>query len=121
MVPFWWRPEAKKRNKQSRMDWISEVALGIRWNPLRKRDSSNLREYGDCFATSNDGLGLCTAAEHKIETGNARPIKQSHFGSVFKEREVIQGQVEAMLEKGIIEESNGPWSSPVVQTCCNVR
>lgn len=73
-----------------------------------------LMEFRDCFAGPSEELGLCSAAEHVIDTGDARPVKQPSRSSAWKERELIRGQVNEMLNQGVIEKSTSPWASPVV-------
>jgi hypothetical protein len=36
-----------------------------------------LLEYDDRFARKEDKIGKCTVAEHTIETGDAKPIRQA--------------------------------------------
>lgn len=53
-------------------------------------------------------------AEHQINTGLASPVHQTPYKSAWKERTIVQQQVDEMLEKGVVEPSNSPWASPVV-------
>ncbi|KAI9565174.1 hypothetical protein GHT06_008951 [Daphnia sinensis] len=73
-----------------------------------------LKNSISCFAFNEDDLGHCTFVEHDINTGVNPPIHQLPYKSAWKERAVIQTQVEGMLRPGIIEHSDSPWSSPVV-------
>lgn len=73
-----------------------------------------LLDYIHCFADNDDEMGKCTVAEHAINTESARPIHQPPYKSAWKEREVVQNQVDGMLRKGIIEHSDSPWCAPVV-------
>jgi len=51
---------------------------------------------------------------HKIETGDATPIKKAPYKTPFVLREEMNGQVQKMLDKGVISPSHSPWSSTVV-------
>ena len=73
-----------------------------------------LRRYKHCFAGSEYDLGKTNLVEHVIDTGDALPISQPPRRSAFKERALIQEQVNDMLDKGVIEPAQGPWASPVV-------
>ncbi|KZS05440.1 Uncharacterized protein APZ42_031354 [Daphnia magna] len=73
-----------------------------------------LQDFEDCFAGKNDTLGVCNVAEHAIETGYFRPIRQSPYSSAWKERELMQTLFQEMEDARVIEKCNGPWSSPVV-------
>ncbi|KZS07216.1 Uncharacterized protein APZ42_029109 [Daphnia magna] len=59
-------------------------------------------------------LGMCRKAEHRINTGAAAPVHQPPYKSAWKERVIVQEQVDEMEKKGVIEPSNSPWASPVV-------
>ena len=58
-------------------------------------------------------MGLTDLAMHKIETGNARPIKHPRRIPVAKTQDV-ERETQDTLAKGFIEESDSPWSSPIV-------
>ncbi|KZR97184.1 Uncharacterized protein APZ42_008085, partial [Daphnia magna] len=73
-----------------------------------------LLEFSSCFALKNSGLGMCKVAEHEIHTEMSAPVHQVPYKSAWKERSIIQKQVEEMLEKQVIERSNSPWAAPVV-------
>lgn len=73
-----------------------------------------LKKYQDIFVTSTDELGCTDKVTHKINTGNAQPIKQAPRRQPMGKRESEKEEVERMLTKGIIEPSNSEWSSPVV-------
>ncbi|KRX79159.1 Transposon Ty3-I Gag-Pol polyprotein [Trichinella sp. T6] len=51
---------------------------------------------------------------HRIETGEAQPIKQPPSRLPVAQRSVMERLVGQMLESGVIEPTSGPWSSPVV-------
>lgn len=73
-----------------------------------------LEKFRACFAGPGEKLGACTVTTHRIDTGDARPIHQHPFAKAWKEREMVQEQVEEMLAAGVIEKSTSPWGSPVV-------
>jgi len=53
-------------------------------------------------------------AEHKIITGEARPIRKSQYRVPLALRKEMYNQIQDMLNKGVIEESSSPWSSPAI-------
>ena len=59
-------------------------------------------------------LGYITIIRHEIFTGDHRPIKQAPRRMPLNKKEIVQKEVQAMLQNGIIEPSVSPWSSPVV-------
>ena len=59
-------------------------------------------------------LGCTQLAEHEIDVGGARPIKQRYYPVSQKIEQEMHAQVQKMLEGGIIQRSTSEWSSPVV-------
>ena len=75
-----------------------------------------LIEYLGVFALDENDLGKCKVAEHSIDTGTAKPIHQQPYSSAWRERALMQKQVEQMLKQDIIEPSNSPWASPAIKS-----
>ena len=71
-------------------------------------------KYCNVFAFPGDQLGKTSLVWHVIDTGDATPIKQRPYRVSPDVKKEIDPQVDEMLEKGIIQESVSPWSSPVV-------
>ncbi len=57
---------------------------------------------------------MTSVVQHRIETGNALPIKQRPRRVPIHLRDEEKKQVNDMLAQGIITESQSPWASPVV-------
>ena len=76
--------------------------------------TSLLCEFSDVFASSSDDLGRSNVVKHRIDTGNAKPIRQHPRRLPVNQRPVAEQEVEKMLRQGIIEPSSSPWASPVV-------
>ena len=62
---------------------------------------------------SNDFRGT-DLVEHKIVTGNERPIRKPPYKVPFALRKEMENQIENMLRKGVTDVSSSPWSSPVI-------
>lgn len=73
-----------------------------------------LNTYQDIFAKSKTDLGCTNLVKHKINTGDARPIKQTPRRQPIERRHIESEEIENMLERNIIEPSSSPWGSPVV-------
>ncbi|GBN71776.1 Retrovirus-related Pol polyprotein from transposon 297, partial [Araneus ventricosus] len=52
--------------------------------------------------------------QHRINTGNHPPIKQYPRRLPLAKKEEAERLVKEMVDNGIIEESSGPWASPIV-------
>lgn len=59
-------------------------------------------------------MGLTNMAEHNIDTGNSRPIKQAPWKIPLAKVQNVNKENNDMLAKRVIEESDSPWSSPKV-------
>ena len=68
-----------------------------------------LSSYADVFSSSADDIGQADVY-HTAET----PIRQRAYRTSPTMRLEIQRQVDDLLQRGIIEESHSPWSSPIV-------
>ena len=72
------------------------------------------QKYRDVFAFSDDQLGRTSLVQHTIDTGDAMPVKQRPYRTTPENKQEINRQVDDMLQRGIIQKSVSPWSSPVV-------
>lgn len=66
------------------------------------------------FSSSPTDLGRTSLHQHRIETGEASPIKLPPRRIPYARREEAENLVREMLEQGIIKPSESPWCSPVV-------
>ena len=87
-------------------------------NDYEKVKFKNLfKKYRDVFAFPGDQLGRTSPLQHVIGTVDAMPIKQRPYRAspdVKKEIDCLVDGMLELIEKGIIQESVSPWSSPVV-------
>ena len=66
------------------------------------------------FSASPGDIGCTGIVTHKINTGDARPIRQQARRLPLHKKQEAQKEIASMLEKGVIEPSCGPWASPIV-------
>lgn len=78
----------------------------------QKQKLSDVVQTFPCF--SKRGLGKTHLVEHHIDTGDAMPVKQRHWPYSPAMQSLVYAEVDRMLELGVIEESESPWSSPVI-------
>ena len=85
-------------------------------SPENSRKLRNLIiKYQDVFDKGEAGQrGRTNLVQHKIDTGDARPIKQNPRRLPLAKREEADKILREMKEEGVIEPSNSPWTSPVV-------
>ncbi|PIK43002.1 Retrovirus-related Pol polyprotein from transposon [Apostichopus japonicus] len=80
----------------------------------RKQAQNLLQEFSDVFSANSTDFGRTNLVTHSIKTDSSTPIKQRAYRSTPKMREEIQNQCDRLMENDLIEESYGPWSSPIV-------
>jgi hypothetical protein len=80
----------------------------------RDRLQSLLREYRDVLSLSERDLGKTTVSLHRIDTGDAAPVRQPLRRQPPSYRVAIEEQVEKMVADGIVEATTSEWASNVV-------
>ncbi|GBN12015.1 hypothetical protein AVEN_216751-1 [Araneus ventricosus] len=73
-----------------------------------------LQEFQNLFSASHSDVGRCNMTQNRINTGNHPPIKQYPRRLPLAKKEEAERLVKEMVDNGIIEESSGPWASPIV-------
>ncbi|GBL73575.1 Retrovirus-related Pol polyprotein from transposon 297 [Araneus ventricosus] len=73
-----------------------------------------LKEFQNLFSTCDADVGRRNMTQHRINTGDHPPIKQYPRRLPLARKEEAEHLVKEMVDNGIIEESSGPWASPIV-------
>jgi hypothetical protein len=73
-----------------------------------------LTEFEDIFAGDDEDYGRTNKVYHGIDTGYARPIRQPPRKIPLAKQAEVKKMLHDMQHHGVIEESESPWSSPVV-------
>ena len=68
-------------------------------------------DFSDVFSSKP---GRTDLAEHRIETGRARPILQAPYRLAHAYRATVKQELDEMEQDGIIEPSTSEWASPIV-------
>ena len=66
------------------------------------------------FGDNHWELGRTSLVQHRINTGDTTPIRQTPRRPPLSKQEEISRLVQDMLTEGVIEPSSSTWSSPVV-------
>ena len=75
---------------------------------------SLIAEYRDIFALLPEELGRTGLVRHRIDTGDHAPIRQRPYRVSDTQCGIIEEHVADMLNRGIIQPSVSPWSSPII-------
>jgi len=67
-----------------------------------------------CYVDENGEFQGTDLVEHRIITGNARPIRKAPYRVPFALRDEMESHVQDMLHKGVIEPSSSPWTAPAI-------
>ncbi|CAG2241057.1 unnamed protein product [Mytilus edulis] len=107
--------------KESKADEVPEHLVTLFENSISNLTEEQglqmkgvLKRQADAFANSKNELGSTDLIKHKINTGDATPIKQNPWRLLLAKQEVADREVQRMLDIGVIEPSISPWSSPIV-------
>jgi len=73
-----------------------------------------INKYSDIFSRSEFNLGETPLGFHRIDTGDARPVRQTLRRQPYDLVPKIYAYVEGMCKAGIIEPSSSPWASNLV-------
>ena len=85
---------------------------------LSERDKSKVRSVLNKHESMFDGhIGFTTLVSHSIDTGNNPPVRQMPRRVPPHLADEVKAQIEDLVAKGVLEERQGSWSSPV----CLVR
>lgn len=82
--------------------------------PLTNMQTQQLETVKTLFPNFDlQGLGRTTLITHKIDIGNASPIKQRFYPVSPAVEKLMYAEIDRMLRLGVIEESTSAWSSPM--------
>lgn len=82
---------------------------------LTTKERNQLEKMADAMMALPSGkLGSTDLVHHKIETGDAAPIKQRYYPFSPVIQKQINKELDDMLKDGIVEPSTSAWSSPII-------
>ena len=94
-------------------DLVSKVGSHISESE-REQLYSLLVEFADVFSFSSKDLDRTKELKHHIFTSDAQPVHLSPRRIPQARREELRGLLRDMLESDVIQQSDSPWSSPIV-------
>ena len=104
-------PEERKENLLSRLDLSGLDA----WQPEEAQSAKELlKEFHDIFSLEKLEIGKTHVAEHEIKLTDTEPFKERFRRIPPPLVEEVRAHVKEMLDAGVIQPSNSPWSNAVV-------
>jgi hypothetical protein len=83
-------------------------------NPHRQMVEELLNKYPKIAAKDMTEIGRTNLYRHKIETGNAREIRQYPYRLSPLHSRFLKEEIERLLQQGLIVPSESPWTSPAL-------
>ncbi|GFV21462.1 transposon Ty3-I Gag-Pol polyprotein [Trichonephila clavipes] len=80
----------------------------------RNKLSELLRKFSGLFTKTDKSTAAKDECETQDFTGDHAPINQRAYRVSPTERRIIHEEVQKMLDEGIVQPSESPWSSPIV-------
>lgn len=69
----------------------------------------------NAFSSNSSALpAVAPGVQHAIYLTDPQPIKQMAYRQSPMKQQVVRDTIQGLLSRGLIEESNSPWSSPIV-------
>ncbi len=83
---------------------------------LRQREelAAAIYEHRDVFSSGPTDMGRTGLVKHTIDTGDQRPVRLPKRRLPIAKQEIEKGEVQKMLNRGVIEPCQSSWASPVV-------
>nr|CAI5840213.1 unnamed protein product [Callosobruchus analis] len=122
-VDFWKRMEVVPNLHAGEWNFCSDISVqsaevaGIQDNSSLTPEQRALLDsvVNEAFDKMGDRVGRTHLVEHVIRT-DSPPIKQRYYPLSPTLQQVVNQELDEMLEKGVVEPSTSPWSSPVVMS-----
>jgi hypothetical protein len=96
---------------------LKDMVSSSRLN-LNTKEAQILEEFiaafQNVFTTKSCDYGRTDTFYPRIDTGDAHPIRQPPRRLPLAKQTKVNGMLEDMRKRGVMEESESPWSSPVV-------
>ena len=99
-------PEVPKSNNPV------SLRCGDQLSPSQRADIDRLQQhYADVFSPQP---GRTSFIQHRVEIHPGVTVRSRPYRLPEHKRKVVQAELKAMVEMGVIEESNSAWCSPIV-------
>ena len=109
--------EAPKRKKHRDYSHLKPLLEGVS-RDMTSLEKSQLWEllktYADVFSCGKHDMGRTTLVSHRIDTGDAQPVRQKLRKQAWAHQDIIKSEREELSRTDVVQEFNGPWCSNVV-------
>ena len=102
-----------KDTKMKEVDF-DEIKTNHLTPPQKRTLFAVLEKNRGVFARSQYDIGLTNLASYKINTGDSEPVVQPYRPIPFRWLPQVKEKLEALVDAGVIEESNSAWAANLV-------
>ncbi len=90
---------------------------------LRQREelAAAIYEFRDLFSSGPTDMGRTGLVKHTIGTGDQRPVRLPPRRLPITKQEIEKEEIQKMLDRGVIEQCQSGWASPVVLVTTQVK
>src|ERR1700742_3021876 len=88
--------EIPKKEELQKTDNIPYI-IGKLNTQQQKKFELLMKNHEDIFVKNKNELGKTNVVKHKIDTGNAKPIRQRPYRAIGDKKELIKKEIEKML------------------------
>uniref|UniRef100_A0A1I8BSQ3 RNA-directed DNA polymerase n=1 Tax=Meloidogyne hapla TaxID=6305 RepID=A0A1I8BSQ3_MELHA len=104
----------ENKEREQKVEESCEKNIG-KISEEKKRELKKIAvEFNEIFALSDEELQQTNIVEHKIDTGEAKPVKGKLRQVPYTYREKVAKMLQDYLGRGLIRPSISPWASPIV-------
>ena len=82
----------------------------------QKVSADNIIKQFEDISAEKCGLGRTHLITHRIDTGDAKPIRQRCYRLSPNKQQALIEELDEMLKLGVVEPCESPWCSPVLLT-----
>lgn len=100
--------EVKLNNSQTFINSYDQLVAS------QKSIADNIIAQFKSISIEEKGLGRTNLITHRIDTGDAQPIRQRYYRMSPEKQRILLEQVDEMLALDVIEPCESAWSSPVL-------
>ena len=109
------RDELGLKQSNNQFDCSNNQSAALSDGHLSPSQKSNLAELQKHFADVFSPLpGRTSLIHHHVETTPGVSVRTRPYRLPEHKKKLVQAEIRAMLELGVIEESHSAWSSPIV-------
>jgi hypothetical protein len=103
-----------KENEEDVVDALVAQVDELVSDDDKRKLTALLKEFAEVFVRSDQPVRTTEVIMHRIDTGDARPFRQTLRQQPKTTRDESDTLLKEMIQQGVVEPSSSPWASNVV-------